>query len=244
MIPRLCVAHKPPQVSAHLYDAVLDTPRRDNYEVLVSVVAHPLMARLAPVTPVGICSYRKLVVRGEKSHGQMTLAECARLPREQTEPVPGHEYLLCWHDFFKIAGIHKSVKEQWAAAHHEADLHDCLNLAVEMGIFTRGEIRALESEPALIEGGFSMGVYPGELLRRAIETIMPLYYEFVERHGSRFRVYNPVQRRCVAFMAERIETHFILKDLRRRYPRGFPKEIFGTLTIVNDGPWVAGTMPA
>ena len=243
MIPRLCIAHKPPQVSAHLYDAILDTPPRADYDALVSVVAQPLMARLATDTPIGVCSYRKIVVRGVKSHDYLRLAQCSWLARSETEPRPGHEYLLCLHDFFKVGGLHRSVKEQWDVCHHGQDLYECLVLAVEMGIFTAAECRALESEPALIEGGFSMGVYPGAVLRAAISTVTPLYAEFARRHRGRFMKYDPVQRRCIAFLAERIESHFIWKDLRARYPEGVPAEVFGTLMMVSDVPWVAGTMP-
>lgn len=201
------------------------------------------MALLSPSTLVGICGYRKILVRGEKAFNKMTLAECALLPREQTEPFPGHEYLLCRHDFFEIGRIHRCIREQWKDAHLEVDLRDCLNLAVEMGILKMVEIRLLEEEPVLIEGGFSMGVYPGSLLRSVINKVFPLYTEFAKRYASRFMEYDPVQRRCIAFMAERIETHFILKDLRQRYPGGIPKEVFGTLMVVNDGPWSSGTMP-
>jgi hypothetical protein len=249
MIPRLCIAHKPPQVAAHLYDVIIDTPPREGYEALTSVVAQPSMALLAPDTPVSVCGYRKIVLRStptglrSKPHGHISLAECRQTPREQAEPPPGHDFLLCIHNFFKVGGVHKNMVDQWVGCHHGVDWYDIMGLAIEMRIFTPEEVHHLAEEPALVEGGFSMGVYPGYLLRSTIAKVMPLYREFARRHSARFMGYDPVQRRCLAFMAERVETYFILQELVRRYPSGFPNEIFGCLTTVNDGPWTAGTMP-
>jgi hypothetical protein len=243
VIPTFCIAHKPPLLPASLYDVIVHTPPREDYPALASVVAHPVLARLIPDGPVRICGYRKILTRGETSHRTVTVSAAAQIPRVETEPHPWFEFLLCAHDFFKIGREHHNIREQWAASHHEADLRDCLALAVEMGVMSAAEAQALEAEPALIEGGCSMGVYPGALVREIVTRVWPLYAEFVRRHRARFMNYDPVQRRCVAFLAERIETHFLLKELRRRYPSAIPSQVFGCLTAVSDGPWVAGTMP-
>jgi len=242
-VPMLCIAHKKPLIPSHLYDAIIDTPSRENYEALVSVVAQPVMARLAPDGPVGICGYRKVLIHGETSHAMWTIAQGAKITWEQTQPRPGHEFLVCMHNFADIGHIHKNVKEQWYFAHRGIDLSDGLNLAREMGIMTEADCRALELEPELVEGGFSMGVFPGKLMRESLTKLIPFYDEFARRYRDRFLKYNPMQRRCVAFLAERMESHFILKELRRRYPSGLPAAIKGCLIGVSDGPWIAGTMP-
>lgn len=245
MIPIYCIAHKDPKLAAHLYDAIINTPKRRDYSALVSVVAHPLIANIAPTHGlVGICGWRKIVVRGvpDKAHRVVTTAECTRITRESVEPHPGFDFLLCEHNFFKVGGRTKTIKEQWDKCHHSQDLTDCLDLAEEMRVMTSGDRLALEAEPALIEGGFSMGVYPGQLVRDSLAKVIPLYMEFARRYRWRFMRYDPVQRRCVAFLCERVETHFILKELRARYPHRLPPELFGCLTSSWDGKWEAGTM--
>ena len=245
MIPTYCIAHKEPRLAAHLYDAIIHTPPRPDYEALVSVVAHPVIAALAPSTGlVKVCGWRKIVTQGNKSHETIPEIECSIIPRSKTEPSPGFEFLICAHDFFKIGRRQRSIREQWDAAHYAEDLTDCLELAERMGVMSRGECRALEEEPVLIEGGFSMGAFPATLLRATINRVWPLYRAFAKRYAERFLNYDPMQRRCVPFLAERIETHFILKELRRRYPGGIPREVFGCLTAVWNGPWESGTIGA
>jgi len=243
MIPTYCIAHREPRLSAHLYDVIIHTPPRADYETLVSVVAHPIMAALAPLDGMmKICGWRKIVTRGVKSHGTISEATCADLPRKRTEPREGHEFLICAHNFFELGGVSRTIREQWDCSHHKRDLTDCLNLAEEMGVMTREECRALEAEPALIEGGLSMGVFPGWLVRESINKVFPLYREFARRYAPRFGAYDPVQRRCIPFLAERIETHFILKELRRRYANELPAEILGCLVTSWEGPWESGTI--
>ena len=241
-IPTYCIAHREPRLAAHLYDAIIHTPPRQDYKALVSVVAHEVIARLAPPNGlVNVCGYRKILTRGEKPHVTITTAQCAQLARAQTEPRPGFEFLLCLHDFFKVGRTHKNIREQWDGCHHKIDLRDCLNLAVEMGVMTDPDRRALEAEPALIEGGCSMGVFPGNLVREILARVWPLYQEFARRYRTRFMSYDKKQRRCIAFLAERVETHFILRELRQRYST-LPSELFGCLTSSWDGPWEPGTM--
>jgi hypothetical protein len=246
VIPTFCIAHIEPRLPAHLYDVIIYTPPRPDHETLVSVVAQPVIARLAsPGGLVNVCGYRKIIMRrseDDKPHRTITTAQCALVPRDQTEPHPGFEFLLCAHDFFKIGGKHKTIGEQWDACHHKEDLRDCLSLAQELGIMTFAEARTLEAEPMLIEGGFAMGVFPSNLLRETFHKVWPLYQEFARRYKARFMAYDPMQRRCIAFLAERVETHFILKELRRRYPNELPRELFGCLTASWDGPWRAGTI--
>lgn len=243
VIATYCIAHKAPQLAPHLYDAIIHTPPRHDYPALVSVVAHPVLAQLAPAGLVNVCGWRKIVVRGgEPPHRTITVAQCQQIERAQTEPHPGFEFLVCEHDFFKIGRLHKNIRQQWNSSHHQEDLRDCLNLAVSMGLMTSSERCTLEAETALIEGGISMGVFPGDFWREVSGKVWPLYQEFARRYRARFMRYDPVQRRCIAFLAERVETHFILKELRRRYPGPLPREVFGCLTASQDGPWVAGTI--
>lgn len=242
MIPTFCIAHREPRIAAHLYDVVIHTPPRQDYQALVSVVAHPVIARLAPAEGlVNVCGYRKIVTHGKEPHRRISRAQCAQVPRAQVEPRPGFEFLLCQHNFFQVGRRHRTIRDQWDGCHHHEDLRDCLNLAVEMKVMTAAERLDLEAEPALIEGGCAMGVYPAALVRQTIDRVFPLYQEFTRRYQSRFLRYDPKQRRCIAFLAERVETHFILRELRQRYG-GLPDGLFGTLTASWDGPWEAGTI--
>jgi hypothetical protein len=240
MIPTYCIAHRDAKLSAHLYDALIHTPPRHDYQALVSVVAHPVLALLAPSGLMNICGWRKIVTRGMTSHRTLTPAQSAQLPR--SEPYPGFEFLLCRHDFIALGRRHKNLFEQWNASHHKEDLCDGLNLAIEMGLMTPDERLKLEAETALIEGGCSMGIYPGDFVRATLEKVWPLYQTFVSRYRGRFMHYDPMQRRCVAFLAERIETFFILKELRRRYPGSLPRALFGCLTTAWQGPFESGTI--
>jgi hypothetical protein len=242
VIPTYCIAHREPKLAAHLYDALIHTPPRPDYPALVSVVAHPVIAHLAPAQGlVNICGYRKIIIRGgDKPHRTISTAACRTVARAETEPHPGFDFLLCRHDFFKLGGKHRNIREQWDGCHHRDDLRDCLNLAVEMGVMSHAERCALEAEPALIEGGISMGVFPADLVREILSKVWPLYQEFARRHRGRFMHYDPRQRRCIAFLAERVETHFILRELRQRYTPALPGELFGCLTSSWDGPWEAG----
>jgi hypothetical protein len=241
VIATYCIAHRDAKLSAHLYDALIHTPPRADYQALVSVVAHPVLALLAPAGALmNICGWRKIITRGETSHRTVTPLQSMQIRRTDSEPHPGFDFLLCLHDFFQVGRRHKNVREQWNSSHHQEDLRECLNLALKMGVMTPGERSALEAEPALIEGGCSMGVYPGDFVRATLEKVWPLYQEFARLHRGRFMRYDPVQRRCVAFLAERIETHFILKELRRRYSIPLPRELFGCLTACWEGPWEAG----
>ena len=245
MIPSLCIAHKPPLLSAKLYDAIIDTPPREDYQTHVSVVAHPSIALLVPDGPVNICGYRKIMVRKSvcvDSHRTINVGQARGIGREQTEPMPGHEFLICMHNFVKLGGK-GDIKVQWGMAHHMVDFIDAFDLTQEMGILTLQERVALEREPALVEGGCSMGVFPGRLIKDIFAKTIPFYREFAKRHQGRFKNYDPVQRRCIAFLAERLETHFILKEIRARYGGEIPPDIVGCLTAVSDGPWAAGTMP-
>jgi hypothetical protein len=237
------MAHLPPLIPPHLYETLIHTPAGADYDTLVSVTAQPHMAVFAGLPLVSTCTYRKVVVRGSgQTHIFMPVAFGATFPRIETEPRPGFDFLVCNHHFVKNGGL-GDIKLQWSMAHRDPDLRDALNIAAEMNVMTAAECEALLKEPALIEGGFAVGVYPGPLMRESLNKLVPVYHEFARRHGARVRNYDPVQRRCIAFMAERLETHFILKELRSRYPSGIPNGVYGALLTLSDVPFTPGTMP-
>jgi hypothetical protein len=239
MIRTFCIAHRHPTVSKHLYDVVIDTPSKPNYQQLVSVVAHRELLKQAPDELVNVCGYRKIMMRGTATHQTIRPADCEMITRSTVEPAVGREFLLCLHNFVKLGG-RGNIKVQWGMAHLMPDFEAARDLAIEMELMTRDEWRQLEEEPALIEGGCSMGIMPGTLLKEIMGKVIPFYDEFAARHHQRFLKYDPVQRRVIPFLAERIETHFILRELRARYPAGIPSDIFGCLTSVWSGPWEAG----
>lgn len=241
MIPRYCIAHKKPQISSHLYDAIVDTPPRPDYEGLVAITAHGPLITLVPKDGlVGICGYRKILThRIDSDHGHIGIKECQSVNRANLDPRPGHDFLLCVRH---IEG--GTILDQWRSAHVEIEWCDVMALAVEMGVFTLEERAELEAQTVLFEGGLTMGVFPAALVRETFTKLWPLYQEFSRRHQARFITYGDVQRRTVAYLTERLESYFILRELKKHYPENpTPPEIGGCLVVVNDGPWSVGRMP-
>ncbi len=236
MITRYCVAHKPIHLSAHLYDEVIQTPTYPDYELLTAAVTP---AALLPLLPqeglIGICAYRKIVVASGRGYERITRDQSLRLSRHETEPRRGHEFLV------PINPVDGNIREHYYHHHHKADWEDCMMIAN----FSPEERKELEGSTVLAEGGCQMGVYPAQLMREIFTKVDPIVREFVRQCGDRVLGYNPVQRRSAAFLTERLESHYVLKEIRRRYQGEIPPEVIGKLVIVLDKheEWFSGTMP-
>ncbi len=234
-------AHEAPQLPAQLYDAVIWTPPQPNYETLIGAAVLPVLARLAPPSgPVGVCTYRKIVARGTpaelSAHGPYEQCD-PQLPRAMVEPHPGYQFLV--HKCRFMANL--NVVEHFGACHGSyVDWHDYMKIAEELKILTPLERNDLEQDRVLLEGGIILGVFPGDVVWRACVVAHRLNTEFASRFGERVRSYDPVARRIIASLSERLESYWILRDLRQRYPNGIPPEIFGRLLTTVQGPYERG----
>ncbi len=242
MIPMYCLSHREPTLPVQLYDAVIFTKSQPDYETLVGESALPVLARLASNSLMGVCTYRKIVARGDpaplSAQGPYEICDPA-LAREQVEPHPGYDFLV--HKCRFMSGL--NVIQHFNACHGLTDWVDYMNLATEMGILTAERREALEGGTELIEGGATLGVFPGDILRRILAVAHHLNTTFAARYGERIRGYDPLARRIIASLSERLESYWILDELRIRYPLGIPPQIFGRLLCSETGQYKRGTMP-
>src|SRR5271166_5117309 len=217
MIPIYSVAHMPPILPARMYDAIVDTKPREDYETLTAIAAYPALARLATTRQVGICGWRKIVVRVPPTGKIVDLADPSllnvegrisvwqpkewgqqHLTREMALPYPGHDFLLIHHPH---GG--KSILQFFTECHGLRDWPDYMGLAREMNLITWAQQTELENMKTFIEGGCVLGIYPGDFARETLTGIAALGSEYSRRHGARVRSYDPVQRRIISNMSER-----------------------------------------
>ena len=194
----------------------------------------------------GVFSHRKIVVRssiGRKApkypvYREVSLATASALPVEEVQPRTGSEFLIGEPLHFP-----QGIIAQYAQMHHVVDLFDYLSIAARIGLLTADELREVSQLKMFIPGGCELGVYPTGWLRATLGKLERLGREFVIRFGDRIRTYDNYQVRAVGFLAERLGSYFLLKELQRRYPQGIPRALFGYLcVIVPDGSAYAGAL--
>jgi hypothetical protein len=193
-----------------------------------------------PVTELtGVFSHRKIVVRssiGREAvkypvYREISLPTALRLPVEEACPRDGHEFLLGAPLKFP-----QGVVQQYAQMHHAIDLIDYLSIAAKIGVMTPNDLREFTLDTHFIPGGCELGIYPTAWLHASLRKLEALGRDFVTRCGERIRTYDSYQVRAVGFLAERLGSYFLLKELRRRYPEGIPRGLIGCLcVIVPDG---------
>ena len=228
MIPTFCVAHKTPTVPAALYDAIIDTMPRADYDVLIQVAAYPPLLRLATRPGlIGLCNRRKFILRGGTGNDRITPEEAQKLTRADTAPAPDFDFLV---SAYPLNG--KTIHSQYLSCHPAVEWEDFMALAIEMGVISEGQRTEVEESTVLFGGGPPLGVFPSPFIQGLASRTWPLYAEFARRYSARITTYDPLQRRVVAFLAERFESYFIRKELERRYPEGIPQQIFGRLMFV------------
>lgn len=260
-----CVSHEPPLVPHDLFDYTIGI---GDYRPLRG--AHisdldPFWDRMRPIAYgaagnyvipraiesdsavselTGVISHRKLVVRtliGRKApkypvYREISVSAASRLPAEELRPHPGNEFLIGAPVRFP-----QGIKRQYARMHHEKDLLEYLELAVEMGVIGPDDVKALLHSTRFIPGGCELGIYPTQWLSATLKRLEVLGREFVTRFADRIRTYDSYQVRAVGFLAERLGSYFLLKELESRHPQGIPPSLFGHLcVIVNDGETYAG----
>lgn len=236
-----CFSHIEPHLPVQLYDAVVFTKPQPDYETLVGAVALPVLARLAPPSgTIGICTYRKIVARGTPAQlsADGPYEKCdPNLPRSEIEPHPGYEFLV--HKCRFMGNL--NVVEHFGACHGGyVDWIDYMRLTEELHILTPIERNELEQDRVLLEGGIILGVFPADVVWRACVVAHRLNSEFAARYGARIRSYDPLSRRIIASLSERLESYWIMRDLRGRYPNGIPEQIFGRLLTTAEGRYERG----
>jgi hypothetical protein len=183
---------------------------------------------------VGICSHRKIVVRdpiGRQSRliapmREAEAAELLALSGDACSPREPHEFLL--HQPLPLGNI----VAHYAHNHRVIDLLDYLSIAVEIGELAPGDVATFVTQQGLLTGGCELGVYPRLWLVETLSRLERVSRLFLERHADRISRYDNYNIRTLAFLSERLGSFFLIQELRRRYPRGVPGEIFGFICCV------------
>jgi hypothetical protein len=190
----------------------------------------------APVTELtGVFSHRKIVVRssiGREAakypvYREISVPTASLLSADEVCPRDGHDFLIGAPLTFP-----QGIVQQYAQMHHAIDMFDYLSIAVEIGVVTPDDVREFTLGTNFIPGGCELGIYPTAWLYASLRKLEALGRAFVTRCGERIRTYDGYQVRAVGFLAERLGSYFLLKELRRRYPEGIPRGLTGHLCVM------------
>jgi hypothetical protein len=260
-----CVSHEPPLVPESLFDHAIgigeyrptrgahvsaldpfwDRMRQLAYGAAGNYVIPRAMDVEACTTDVtGIFSHRKIVVRSSIGRAalkypvyrEISVAVASELSIIEVHPREESEFLIGGPLHFP-----QGIISQYAQMHHAIDLICYLSIAAEIGVLTAAELREFSLDTMFVPGGCELGVYPTDWLRATLGKLERLGREFVTRCGDRISTYDRYQVRAVGFLAERLGSYFLLKELRSRFPEGIPTTLIGSLcVIVPEGAAYAG----
>jgi hypothetical protein len=156
--------------------------------------------------------------------------QLAALTPDDIRPREGFDFLISRPLIFQLGMV-----GQYAEKHHPIDLLDYLSLAVEVGVLSASELRALLLEQLFVPGGCEFGVFPSDWVSESLSKLELVGREFLTQHGERVRGYDAYQIRAVGFLSERLGSFYLMQELRRRYPQGPPGGIIGHMcTIIVD----------
>ena len=69
-----------------------------------------------------------------------------------------------------------------------------------------------------------------------LENLARAGKEFIQRYGDRIASYDNYQVRAVGFLAERLGSYLLLRELQRRYPNRLPGQLLGNAcSLTQDG---------
>jgi hypothetical protein len=251
-----CVSHETPWVPDALFDLAVGIgdyrPQRGAHISTLDAFwdeARPLaygaagnyvIPRLIPQGPprpeiIGIYSHRKIVIRssiGREAakfpvYREISPSTAAGLPADERRPRDDHEFLIG-----PLLNFPQGVVRQYAEKHHAIDLFDYLSIGVRLGVLSSAEVQEFSLATLFVPGGCELGLYPTGWLCDALGKLELIGREFVTRFSQRIRTYDLYQVRAVGFLAERLGSYLLLKELRRRFPQGIPRSLFGCLCVV------------
>ena len=253
-----CVTHEAPKVPAHLLDfelgigeyfpvrgahiSSLDAYWANQREVAYGAAGNyavlKAIERLRPQTSLtGIFSHKKVVIRlplGKPAARYSAFRELdkealSHLDREATLPKEGFEFLIGAPIRFP-----QGVMRQYSEKHRAIDLCEYLTIAAEIGVLSLEDVQQFCRDEVFIPGGCELGVYPTDWLYESLGKLELLARVFLTRSSGRIRTYDRYQVRAVGFLAERLGSFFLRKEIARRFPSEVPPSLFGNLVAVTE----------
>jgi hypothetical protein len=251
-----CVSHDTPLVPEALFDLAIGIgdyrpPRGLHISVLdpfwdearplaYGAAGNYVIPRMIPDVPhrpevVAIYSHRKIVIRNSLGreapkypvYREISVSTALNLPTGEGQPRDDNEFMIGAPIQFPQGVVH-----QYAQMHHAIDLFDYLSIGMQLGVLSSAEIREFTLSTLFVPGGCELGIYPTDWLCNALGKLELIGREFVTRFAQRIRTYDSYQVRAVGFLAERLGSYFLLKELRRRWPQGIPRALLGCLCVI------------
>ncbi len=244
-----CVSHAEPLVPEPLYDYAIGLgsyrPKRGAHISELNTFWHesrplafgaagnyciPIVARRRPSAAViGIFSHRKIVLQdlhgtpsGSEFWRDLEVSDGRAIRRAEAGPRDGYEFLV-----IRPVLLQGGMGKQYAEEHHEVDFHDYLAIAHQLGILDTTDFRQLPLESMFFPGGCELGFYPTEWIVPALEKLALAGKEFIIRHADRIATYDNYQVRAVGFLAERVGSYLLLRELQKRFPDQLPAQLIG-----------------
>jgi hypothetical protein len=260
-----CVSHKPPLAPERLFDFAIgigeyrpvrgkhvsaldpfwDQMRPLAFGAAGNYVIPRVIDIEEPATELtGVFSHRKIVVRSPIGREaikypvfrEISPSAASLLSAEEVRVRDGYDFLIGTPVSFA-----QGVVQQYAQMHHAIDMFDYLSIAVRIGVLTPHEVREFTLDASFIPGGCELGIYPTAWLHPTLKKLEAVGRDFIARWENRIQTYDSYQVRAVGFLAERLGSYFLLKELRNRYPQGIPRALIGCLcVIVPDGASYSG----
>jgi hypothetical protein len=251
-----CVSHEAPLVPEGLFDLAIGIgdyrpPRGLHVSALdpfwdkarplaYGAAGNYVIPRMIPDDPhkpevIAIYSHRKIVIRNNIGRAavkypvyrEISVSDALSLSTDEWRPRDGNEFLIG-------APIHfpQGLVQQYAQMHHAVDLFDYLSIGRQLGLLSPAEIQEFTLDTLFVPGGCELGIYPTAWLCDTLGKLEMIGREFVARFAHRIRTYDSYQVRAVGFLAERLGSYFLLKEVRRRYPQGIPRTLVGCLCVL------------